>query len=382
MWKNNNNSENGSSKINGSVLPKVHAIQHLGIGVMDHAENWRFYRDVLGFKVPVSRDHSEAGRMGSLTDGVQKRKVIIALNLLGGAMIEIFTFTSKDIRPRPEIKWGDAGILGFSLKVIDINKACEDLKNAGAEIITPPMDMTPAKDMGWKQMFFKDPDGNILNLIQSDKMNYSLKTRKANIGGITATTIGVSDMEKSLDYYKNLLGYSEVIYDWEGKDEKLNNIPGADKKMRRVMLTKPEGSTSLFRYYFEAGMIELVEVKENTTNEIFKGRGWGDQGVFELCFDVNEIGRTYENLINNGARPALEPNTDAFDMGEETSALFAYVKDPDNLYVELVEIAGFRISSNFKFDLRKRGAKKPLSPFLLKMLRFAADKKSPEYFKA
>ncbi|MFC2118641.1 VOC family protein, partial [Bacteroidota bacterium] len=173
----------------------------------------------------------------------------------------------------------------------------------------------------------------------------------------------------------------EVIYDWEGKDEGLNKIPGADKKMRRVMLTKPEGSTSLFRYYFEAGMIELVEIKEHIPNQIFAGRGWGDQGIFELCFDVNDIGRTYENLVTSGAKPVLEPNIDAFDMGEETTALFGYVNDPDNLFVELVEIAGFRISTNFKFDLRKRGAKKPLSPFLLKMLRFAADKKSPEYFK-
>lgn len=363
--------------INNSIQnqPKVHAIQHIGIGVTDHAKAWSFYRDQLGFIVPVSKAHSEAARMGELTDGVQKRKVVIALNLLGGAMIEIFQFTSKSVRPRPKIQWGNTGILGFSLKVLDIHKAYIDLKKAGVEIITGPVDMLPAKNAGWKQMFFRDPDGNILSLIQSDDMKFSLRRRKANIGGIELTTIGVSDMDKSLNYYRNILGYSKIIYDWEGKDKNLKDIPGADRKLRRVLLTKPEGSTSMFRYFFKAGMIELIEVDEQNKVHTFKNRGWGDQGIFELCFDVNDIGGTFNNLVRNGARPVLEPNVEAFDMGEETSALFGYVNDPDGLFIEIVEIAGFRILPGVKFDLRKRGAHRPLSPFLMKLLRYARENK-------
>jgi len=363
-----------NNKINYSNYNSIHAIQHIGIGVNDHEKSWKFYRDILGFVVPVSKAHSEASRMGSLTDGIQKRKVVIALNLLGGAVIEIFQFTSKSVRPRPKIKWGDTGILGFSLKVRDIEKAAKSLKKAGAEILTKPDHMTPSGSLDWKQMFFKDPDGNILSLIQADEMLFSLKRRKANIGGIAVTSIGVSNMDRSLHYYKNVLGYSKIIYDWDGTDSNLSSIPGADKKMRRVMLTKPEGSTSLFRYFFKAGMIELIEVKSESQNRIFNNRGWGDQGIFELCFDVNEIGNTFKNLVNNGASPVLEPNIDAFDMGEETSALFGYVNDPDGLYIEIVEIAGFRIMNGIKFDLRKRGVNKPLSPFLMKMLRFAREK--------
>ncbi len=359
---------------NTEYEPRVHAIQHIGIGVTNHAKVWSFYRDQLGFVVPVSKAHSEATRMGSLTDGVQKRKVVIALNLLGGAMVEIFQFTSKIVRPKPEIKWGNTGILGFSLKVMDINKAYTDLKNAGTEIITGPIDMLPAKNLGWKQLFFKDPEGNILSLIQSDDMKFSLKRRKANIGGIAVTTIGVSDMGKSLNYYRNLLGYSKIIYDWEGKDKSIADIPGAGRKLRRVMLTKPEGSTSMFRYFFEAGMIELVEVMEENKLNTFRNRDWGDQGIFELCFDVNDIGGTYNNLVRHGANAVLKPNVEAFDMGEETSALFGYVKDPDGLFVELVEIAGFKILSGVKFDLRKRGIGRPLSPFLMKLLRYAREK--------
>lgn len=355
---------------------KIHAIQHVGIGVTDHEKSWKFYRDILGFVVPVSKAHSEASRMGSLTDGVQKRKVVIALNLLGGAMIEIFQFTSKSVRPRPKIKWGDTGLLGFSLKVIDIEKATDSIRKAGAEIIARPGHMTASGNLGWKQMFFRDPDGNILSLIQADEMTFSLKRRRANIGGIAVTTIGVSDMDKSLQYYRNLLGYSKIIYDWKGIDSNLSNIPGADKKMRRVMLTKPEGSTSMFRYFFEAGMIELIEVEGNSQSKIFNNRGWGDQGIFELCFDVNEISKTYSHLVTNGASPVLEPNVDAFDMGEETSALFGYVKDPDGLFLELVEIAGFRILPGIKFDLRRRGVNRPLSPFIMKMIRFAREKET------
>ncbi|MCP4105685.1 MAG: VOC family protein [Desulfobacteraceae bacterium] len=352
----------------------IHAIQHIGIGVLDHEKMWQFYRDVLGFDVPAAKAHSYAERMHVLTEGVQKRKVVIALNLMGGAMVELFKFTSKPVRPQPDIVWGDTGILSCFLKVMDIDKAYKTFKDNGVEIVVEPGPMTPAESMGWRQMIIRDPEGNLLSPTWTPDMKYALKPKGSNIGGISGVTIGVSDMEKSLEFYKNVLGYSHVLFDWEGTDSRLSKIPGAEKKMRRVLLSKPGGSTSFFKFYFNAGVIELVEVYGHKPTQTFAGRGWGDQGMMEICFDVDNIENIFEKSIQKGALSVVKPNTEVFTIGNDVAAYFSYIYDPDKLFVEFAETTQFKVFPGFRYDLRKRKANKPLPSFLLKLSRFRREK--------
>ena len=349
----------------------IHGIQHIGLGVRDFDSMWAFYRDILNFNVPMSRDRSQAARMEHLTGGSQERKVVIALNLLGGGMIEILQFTSKDTAPSPPVQWGNTGFLSFSLKVRDIDRASQDLRTAGVDILTSPTTICRDSSSRWRQMYFRDPEENILGMVESPEIGFSLVEKGSNIGGILFPTVGVSDMEESLRFYREILGYKRVIFDWEGVDEGLRPLPGADRKMRRVLVTREEESTSLFRYYLRSGMIELVQVYDSDTTHLYSRRGWGDQGIMELCFDVNRIGETYSDMQANGARGVLEPNDEHFRMGNGSSALFAYVSDPDGTWIELAEVISFPIFLGMKFNLQKRTPDKPLSPFLLKLLRFA-----------
>jgi len=348
----------------------IHGLQHIGIGFKDLDKAWDFYREVLGFDVPLSKSQRKADRMGKLTGGPQERRVVIALNLLGGALVEIFQFLSKDPLDAPDFNWGDLGILSMALKVMDIEKAYIRLKERGVSIVNSPesLDVLP------KQMFFYDIEGNLLSLVQMPDAEFSLIEKNSNIGGIIFPTVGVSDMEKSLIFYRDILGFNTVIYDYAGKDKRLKGIPGADGEQRRILLKQSKNATSLFSFYLRGGMIELVQVKEGRHNHRYSGRGWGDRGIMELCLDVNDIEATYKELVDKGAQPVIEANTDKFDMGGGSSAFFAYIGDPDGTWVELAEITSFPIWGRLKFSLKKRPKDKPLSPFLLKLLKFTRQK--------
>lgn len=351
--------------------PMIHGIFHIGVGVRDLDVTWHFYRELLNFDVPLSRNQSKADRVGSLTGGIQERKVIIALNLLGGGLIEIFQFTTKDPKPGPKVEWGNTGFLSFTMKVLDIEKAWRDFQKEGVEVLTPPGRIASTEGLGWKHMYFRDPEHNLLALTEVPGMRHALKRRGANVGGILFPTIGVSDMERSLLFYGDLFGYRKVVCDWSGIDTGMNPVLGAAKTMRRVLLARDTDPSSLFRYYLDGGMLELVEVPGADTGHIYAGRGWGDQGIMELCFDVNYISATFQGLVEKGAQALVEPNEEDFEMDGNSSAFFAYVSDPDGTFIELAEIVSFPVFLGLKFDLRKRGPQKPLSPTLLRLLRFA-----------
>ena len=348
----------------------IHGLQHIGIGFKDLDTAWKFYKDVLGFNVPLSKSTRIADRMGKLTGGPQERRVIIALNLLGGALVEIFQFLSKEPLSAPELNWGDLGILSIALKVRNIKAAYTRLKEMGVSIVNPPKALNDLPE----QMYFYDTEGNLLSLVQIPDMEFSLINKNSNIGGIIFPTIGVSDMEKSLSFYSDILGFNTVVYDYTGKDERLSGIPGSDSTQRRVLLKQSKKPTSLFSFYLKGGLIELVQVKEGRHIHRYNSRGWGDRGIMELCLDVNDIETTFRELVDKGAEPVIEANTDKFDMGGGSSAYFAYIGDPDGTWVELAEITSFPIWGRLKFDLKNRPKNKPLSPFFLKLLKFARQK--------
>ena len=177
-------------------------------------------------------------------------------------------------------------------------------------------------------------------------------------------------MERSLEFYTNILDYSEVVYDWKGTDPMLASIPGGQRPMRRVLLHNPQPPTSFFSFYLDRGWIELVEVEGEKGKHIYYNRRWGDVGQMEICFDVYDIKATFDELKSRGAKPMLEPNIEDFDMGKGSTALFAYFADPDGTMIELAEPTKLKLTKKRHVDLRKRKPGKAFPRWLMKMSRF------------
>lgn len=342
-------------------------MQHYGFGVADRDKSWAFYRK-LGFDVPMSLNQSYASRMEPVVGGDYERKVVIAANLLGGATLELYQYLSTEPRPFPSNwSWGDPGMSASALKVPDINLALELFEDTPEKVISGPLSWTAKPE--WKAALISDPDSLLLFLIEVPEIKYSLRKDGQRVGGAIFPTIAVTDMERSLVFYRNILEYKEFVYDWKGIDPVLAAIPGGDRPMRRVLLHDPRPSTSFYSFYLDRGWIELVEVEGRKGPHIYHGRRWGDIGQMEICLDVNDIRGTFDELVARGAKPILEPNTDDFDMGHGSTALFAYIQDPDGTMIELAEATRLKVTEKLSIDLRKRKPGKPFPKWMMKMLR-------------
>lgn len=350
----------------------ITALQHVGFGVADRDRSWAFYRR-LGFDVPMSLNQSSASRMEPLVGGDYERKVVIAANLMGGATLELYEYLSTAPLPFPaDWLWGNPGVSVTALKVHDLDKALDLFQDSPGTLIAGPMPWAAKPD--WKAALIRDPDDLLICLIEIPGMDYSMRCDGKCVGGVVFVTIAVSEMQRSLRFYRDVLDYKEVIYDWQGADPMFSAIPGGDRVQRRVLLRDPRPSTSFFSFYLDRGMIELVETKGKKGTHIYHGRRWGDIGQMEICFDVHDIQATFDELKRRGAKPLLEPNIEDFQIGHGATALFAYLADPDGTMIELAEPTRLNFVKKIGFDLRRRKPGKPLPRWLMKLVRFSRYK--------
>jgi len=348
----------------------ISGIQQVGIGIPDVYEAWAWYHKYFNMDVPAFDDAGWAELMLPYTGGEpQERHAILALNMKGGGGFEIWQYKSRTpVNAGFEIKLGDLGIFAVKIKTEDVEKTFEYFKSEGLNVLGKI-----ETDQRNKKFFFvKDPYENIFQLIENDVWF----TKSDDLtGGVEGTIIGVSDMEKSMQFYDNLFGYDKVLYDTNGKFEDFFVLPGGDASFRRVLLTHSEPRKGPFSKLFGSSTIELVQVNDRQAEKIYKDRMWGDLGFIHLCFDVGGM-----NIFREECKAAGYPFTvdsrrpngveqEVFDMGE-ASGDFAYVEDPDGTLIELVEAHRIPLLKKIGWylNLDKRDRSKSLPNWIVRML--------------
>lgn len=184
--------------------------------------------------------------------------------------------------------------------------------------------------------------------------------------------IGVSDIDKSMTVYRDILGYDTVVYDKRGTFSDFAFMNGGDCDCRRVLLAYSKPSQGAFAQIFSHGYIELVQVNNRIPRKIFEGRYWGDPGFIQVCYDVTNM-RAFEKHCQKHGFPFTVdscPDDVKFDMGD-ASGQFTYIEDPDGTLIEFVETYRISIAKKFGFyiNLLTRDRKKPLSKLLFRMMK-------------
>jgi catechol 2,3-dioxygenase-like lactoylglutathione lyase family enzyme len=138
-------------------------INHSAITVSDMDRSVQFYRDVLGMEL-LMLDQEEAGPVGKAV-GEPAALIKFANLRLEGGEIELIQF----VRPRGEQLGGNANDVGkmhLCFRVDDIQAAYDELRAKGVRFWTPVnvIKEGPAKD--WKFVYFSDPDGVQLELLE------------------------------------------------------------------------------------------------------------------------------------------------------------------------------------------------------------------------
>jgi catechol 2,3-dioxygenase-like lactoylglutathione lyase family enzyme len=136
---------------------------------------------------------------------------------------------------------------------------------------------------------------------------------------IAHTAISVADMERSLAFYRDLLGM-KVAMDVESSGPKLGVIVGlAGAQARIVMLDAGNQRIELFQYRAPVG------------RPMPEGLRQCDNGLTHIAFNVTDMDELREKLKDKGVPFYSEPQV----MRGELKVV--YFKDPDGVTLELME---------------------------------------------
>jgi len=343
----------------------IAGIQQIGIGIPNVQEAFKWYNRHFGMDVPIFDEAAEAALMLPYTAGkAQKRHAILAINLQGGGGFEIWQYTSRTPQPAAfELQLGDLGLFCTRIKSRDVKASFEFLQSAKAELITGLV----KEPSGADTFFLRDPWNNLFQVVNGIDW---FANGPEPTGGPSGCMIGVSDMDRSKTFYKEILGYDTVVYDKQEIFADLKGIPGADAAMRRVLLRHSKPRSGAFSKLLGSSEIELVQSMGRTPKKIFGNRLWGDLGFIHLCFDINGM-KDLRKFCESKGHPFTVDSSNSFDMGE-AAGHFSYIEDPDGTLIEFVETHKIPVLKKIGWylDLRKRDAAKTLPDWMLKALRF------------
>ncbi len=342
--------------------PIISGIQQMGIGIPDVYEAWKWYRKAFSMDTPIFDEAATAGLMLPYTGGKpQDRHAVLAINGNGGGGFEIWQYVSRvPVAAAFEIRLGDLGIFAAKMKSRDVAKTYAEHKAKGFQ--TSPL---YEGSNGEKTFWVKDPYGNNFQVVPSSNW---FRNAHTGTGGAYGAIIGVSDMKKSMEFYRDLLGYDTVIFDGKGKFPDFAHLPGGTENFHRVILKHSRPRAGAFSRLLGESTLELVQALDSTPRKIFENRFWGDLGFIHLCFDINGMAEM-KSLCEAKGHPFTVDSANSFDMGE-AAGHFTYIEDPDGALIEFVETHKIPILKKLGWylDLRKRPADKPLPDWMIRAL--------------
>lgn len=147
------------------MITSVNILDHVSITVSDMNRSLAFYCDTLGLK-EVERHHLEGDTISKMAGkpGVIMEVVRLIAPETPGIMLDLQQYVVPEGRVS-DAQLGDVAHSHLCFGVPDVWAAYQDLKAKGVEFISEPVSF----DLDWGivyVVFFKDPDGFILELMQ------------------------------------------------------------------------------------------------------------------------------------------------------------------------------------------------------------------------
>ncbi len=348
----------------------ISGIQQVGIGVADAEAAFCWYRRVFGTDIVVFKDAARASLMRQYTGHESHERIaILAMNLQGGGGLEIWQYTSRTpAAPAQPIQIGDYGIFSVKIKCRDVAATYEFYRHQGVKLLSVPTE-DPA---GRLHFYLQDPYGNIFEVVEEA----SWFTKNGHLtGSVCGVTIGVSSLPDSMKFYKEILGYTEIIHSGDGVYADWKELPGGRQHCKRVVLKHDRKTIGAFGRLLGPSYIELVEVTNRTATKIYKGRYWGDLGFIHVCYDISRMALHEQQCFDNDF-PLTVNSRNSFDMGK-AAGQFAYNEDPDGTLIEYVETHKVPVlkKMGLYFNLKNRNPEKPLPDWMVRCLSFNRVKK-------
>ena len=139
------------------------------------------------------------------------------------------------------------------------------------------------------------------------------------------TGFTVSSLERSLRFYRDMLGF-EVVFQWNPQAPYIGELVGyPDVDLHAAILRLPNSDVFL----------ELLEYRNVVQKPVDMANG--NVGNGHIAFNVDELQPLYERLIAAGVKSVSAPITPT--IGPNKGGRAVYMLDPDGFRIELVETA-------------------------------------------
>lgn len=145
----------------------LNRIGHISITVTDLDKSIKFYEDILGMK--LAKQMVMDCKTTEVLFGISACRVKVAHLRgcvdCGSPIIELMQFKSEDTL-KDDVRLNRVSVSKVSFTVDDINQTYKELKDKGVEFVSSPQSFEYT-EQGFgknKSVFFKDPDGVILEL--------------------------------------------------------------------------------------------------------------------------------------------------------------------------------------------------------------------------
>lgn len=343
-------------------------IQQVGIGVSNANEAFLWYKKIFGFDIQVFADAAEAKLMLRYTGGKpHSRYAILALNMQGGGGLEIWQYVSRTPQPAAQpLVWGKPGFQAIKIRCKNVAAFYKFAQQEGVNIITAPA----PNPLGKNHLYLYDPYNNIFEVIEDD---YWFTDEAKLCGGVCGVTIGVSNLEKSLHYYQQILPLTVPYHQANSSINDFEGLPLTSAHYGRAILQSNGTLAGAFSNLLGPFSIELVQSIPHQTGNQFDDRLWGDLGFIHLCFDIKGY-EAHTKICADSGYPLTVDSGD-FAMGD-AAGRFSYNEDPDGTLLEYVETYKVPILKKlgWYFQLKSRAAQKPLPNWMVKTLRFSRVK--------
>ena len=350
----------------------ISGIQQIGIGTVDFRKSWNWFIDMFAIDVKILEDDTVAERMLPYTGNrAQKRHACIAVSLQGGGGFEIWQYSERKPQPADfELSVGDLGIFGAKLKCLDVPAfhALISRKWEQCSAVAALPDGTPC-------FYVRDLYGNIFQVVEEKSIFIE---QHELTGGIAGALLGVGDMETSLRFYREVLGYDRVICDETAVFDDWKTLSGGEERYRRVLIGRTQPYRGAFSGLLGSNTLELVQALDRSPRKIYEGRYWGDPGFIQICYDVTDMKALGAFCAEHGHPFTVDscPDGEVFDMGE-ASGHFTYIEDPDGTLIEFVETHKIPVAKKLGWyiDLLGRDREKSLPKFLFRLMGMVAREK-------
>jgi len=303
-------------------------VNHVGISVSDMNRSIDFYGDVLGFTETL---FDFTGNLPGLDKATGKKEINARIVMLqhqnkgpvGLGMVKLIHLLPPYVAtsiPENEI-WGETGLAEIALNTRNTAAMFGETIRKGAKPLLPPSIpevFPPYENNVVSVSYIADPDGCKIELNELCETWPGLG-KEPRIEGINHVAFGASDVEKTLEFYKQL-GFTELVVDYAGYVDCMATWYPKPTKLRIVIMANYHGA-----------WIEVVghfPPSKNIKNN------WGRLGPVEFAIGVNNLERAYSELTEKGHKFLCPPQSIDVDTGQWK---YAYITAPDNLCVCLSE---------------------------------------------